>query len=415
MSTAVLVLNCGSSSVKFALIDPRSGERHLSGLAERVGTPEASVVGKIGATKIPLDGLTGTDHQGVVGRILTWVTGWAQEHDVEVAAVGHRMVHGGAAFAESVRLDEEALAAVRRCIPLAPLHNPANIAGVEAVTATYPDVPQVGVFDTAFHQSMPPVAYRYAVPKEWFTQYGVRRYGFHGTSHLYICEQAARMLGRPLADLRIVTAHLGNGCSLAAVRGGVSMDTSMGLTPLEGVMMGTRSGDLDPGVPAYIAGRTGADIAAITDDLNKRSGMLGLSGVSNDLREVWDAADAGDEDAALALEVFSYRIAKYVASLIVPLGGMDLLVFAGGIGENDERVRARVVEHLAFLGMRLDPAANDATIRGQAGTITVAGAPGTPTAVVVPTDEELVIARDAHRLTEDPTNTRAACAGEARA
>lgn len=396
VSTAVLVLNCGSSSVKFALIDPSTGERHLSGLAERVGRPDASVVGKVDGEKIPLDGLTGTDHQGVVGRILTWVTDWASAHDVQVGAVGHRMVHGGATFAESVLLEEAAMAAIRDCVPLAPLHNPANIAGVEAVLAMYPDVPQVGVFDTAFHQTMPPVAYRYAVPQEWYDDLGVRRYGFHGTSHLYISAQAAEMLGRPLSELRVVTAHLGNGCSLSAIKDGKSVDTSMGLTPLEGVVMGTRSGDLDPGVAGYVAGRTGQDIAAVTDDLNKRSGLLGLSrGVSNDMRELWAAADAGNEDAALALDIFCYRIAKYIASLVVPLGGLDVLVFSGGIGENDDRVRARVLEQLGFLGLTLDQAANAATIRGAAGPIT---APAPAVAVVVPTDEELVIARDADRI-----------------
>ncbi|WP_116115343.1 acetate/propionate family kinase [Austwickia chelonae] len=396
MSTAVLVLNCGSSSVKFALIDPVTGVRHLSGLSERVGTPEVTITAKIGAEKTALDGMTSTDHQGVVGRILSWVTEWAQAHGVEISSVGHRMVHGGASFAESVLLDEAAMAEVSRCIPLAPLHNPANIAGVEAVTATYPDVPQVGVFDTAFHQTMPAVAYRYAVPQEWYTDYGVRRYGFHGTSHLYISAQAAEMVGRPLSEMRVVTAHLGNGCSLTAIKDGISVDTSMGLTPLEGVMMGTRSGDLDPGILAYIAGRTGADVDQVTDALNKRSGMLALSGVSNDLREVWAAADSGDADALLALDVFCYRIAKYVASLAVPLGGLDLLVFSGGIGENDEGVRARVIEHLGFLGLVLDAEANNACIRGAAGTITQ---PGAAAAVVVPTDEELVIARDAQRIT----------------
>lgn len=394
MSTAVLVLNCGSSSVKFALIDPLTGARHVSGLAERVGTSDAAIMAAIGDDKRSLEGFASTDHWGIVGRILTWVTDWAREHHVSVSAVGHRMVHGGATFAESVLLDEAAMAAVRDCIPLAPLHNPANIAGVEAVTATYPEVPQVGVFDTAFHQTMPPIAYRYAVPQEWYHEHGVRRYGFHGTSHLYISAQAAELVGRPLAELRVVTAHLGNGCSLAAVKDGVSVDTSMGLTPLEGVMMGTRSGDLDPGVPAYIAGCTGQDIAAITDDLNKRSGLLALSGVSNDMREVSVAVDAGDADAALAVDVFCYRIAKYVASLAVPLGGLDVLVFSGGIGENDVRVRARVVQHLGFLGLTLDADVNASCT----GTATVISSAGPATAVVVPTDEELVIARDADRI-----------------
>lgn len=396
MTSAVLVLNCGSSSVKFALYDPETRTRLLNGIAERVGTPDASVTIKFPDEPMTLTGLTETDHAGVLASILGELETWMADHDVTITAVGHRLVHGGEEFAGSVLLTDEAMDAVRRCSPLAPLHNPANIVGVEAAQAALPDVPQVGVFDTAFHQTMPPVAYRYAVPAEWYAEFGVRRYGFHGTSHLYVSATAAQMLDRPLAELKMVTAHLGNGSSLAAIRDGVSVDTSMGLTPLEGLVMGTRSGDLDPGILGYVADRTGADVAAITNDLNKRSGLLGLSELSNDMRTLVEAMDRGNENAALAIEVFCYRLAKYVAALAVPLGGIDVLVFTGGIGENSQPIRARVLEQLAFLGFELDRDANDRTIRGASGPITTPESRAT--ALVVATDEELVIARDAHRL-----------------
>ncbi len=416
MTPAVLVLNCGSSSLKFAVIDPDDGARFATGLAERVGTPDASARASF-ATRI--DGPSGADggstrvetgdkgdvplphgseHSAVLRAVLDKVAAWARDLGVELVAVGHRVVHGGEEFAASAVLTDEALSSVRACIPLAPLHNPANLAGIEAAQQLLPDVPHVGVFDTAFHQSMPPVAYRYAVPAQWVDDYGVRRYGFHGTSHRYVSARAAQLLDRTDdADLRVVTAHLGNGCSLAAVRGGLSIDTSMGLTPLEGVVMGTRSGDLDPGVLGYVAERTGADIAAITDDLNRRSGLLGLSGVSNDMRELEAAADQGDAGARLALDVFAYRLAKYVASLTVPLGGLDVLVFTGGIGENSAPVRAATLRHLAHLGLVLDEQANERCVRGVAGVITREDQ--SPLAIVVPTDEELVIARDAAALT----------------
>ena len=395
MSSAVLVLNCGSSSVKFALYDPELRERLLNGLAERVGTPDASITIKYASGPRTIADLAGTDHKGVLTTVLDELGDWMTENGVTISSVGHRLVHGAEEFAESALITEETLEAVRRCSPLAPLHNPANIAGVEAAQAVLPDVPHVGVFDTAFHQTMPQVAYRYAVPTEWYADYGVRRYGFHGTSHLYVSGAAADMLGKPLEDLKIVTAHLGNGSSLAAIRDGVSVDTSMGLTPLEGLVMGTRSGDLDPGILAYIAGRTGADVDSITNDLNKRSGLLGLSELSNDMRELEAAAADGHEQASLALEVFSYRLAKYIAALAVPLGGIDVLVFTGGIGENSHGTRARVLDQLAFLGFELDAEANERTIRGEGGPIT---RNERPVALVVPTDEELVIARDAHRL-----------------
>jgi len=294
-----------------------------------------------------------------------------------------------------VLVDAKVLDAIRSFIPLAPLHNPANLAGIEAVRAARPDLPQVAVFDTAFHQTMPPRAYRYAVPEEWYTRYGVRRYGFHGTSHRFVSERAAALLGRPLGELRLVTAHLGNGCSLAAVRDGVSVDTTMGLTTLEGLVMGTRSGDVDPGMFGYLADRAGLSVGQLTDVLNTASGLAGLSGVSNDMRTVEAAAAAGNERAWLALEVFVHRLAKAIAGMVVGLGGLDALVFTAGIGEHSAEIRGRVLASLGFLGLAEDTEANARHGRDTGGRISP---DGPVLALVVPTDEELMIARDSARL-----------------
>ena len=305
------------------------------------------------------------------------------------------MVHGGDRFSASVLVDDDVIAAIRSFAPLAPLQNPADLAGIEAIRAARPGLPQVAVFDTAFHQTMPASAFRYAVPEEWYTRHGVRRYGFHGISHRFVSERAAALLGRPLGELRLVTAHLGNGCSAAAIRDGVSVDTTMGLTPLEGLVMGTRSGDVDPGVFAYLAEQTGLSAAELTETLNTRSGLLGLSGTSNDMRHVQDAAARGDERARLALDVFVHRLAKAVAGLVTSLDRLDALVFTGGIGENSAIVRGLVLARLGFLGLAEDPAANAAHGRSTGGRIS---RPGPVQALVVPTDEELMIARDTARL-----------------
>ena len=304
-------------------------------------------------------------------------------------------MHGGERFTASVLIDDEVIAAVRSFSHLAPLHNPANLAGIEAVRAILPDLPQVAVFDTSFHQTMPPRAFRYAVPEEWYTRYGVRRYGFHGISHRFVSGRAAEMLGRPPGELRLVTAHLGNGCSAAAVRDGKSVDNTMGMTPLAGLVMGTRSGDVDPGLHAYLAERAGLSIDEITGALNAESGLLGLSGVSNDMRTVETAAAGGNERARLALEVFAYRLAMAVAALVVGLERLDALVFTGGIGENSPVVRGLVLAQLGFLGLAEDVAANAAHGRDTGGRISPAGP---VLALVVPTDEELLIARDTARV-----------------
>jgi len=389
----VLALNSGSSSVKFALLTPETGERVLDGLAEEVGTDQAMLhvrgPGSGGPVEEPLpDG----SRQAVISRVLDHVV---DAGHADLLGAGHRVVHGGDRFTASVLVDDEVIAAIRSFAPLAPLQNPADLAGIETIRAVRPELPQVAVFDTAFHQTMPPRAYRYAVPQEWYTRYGVRRYGFHGTSHRFVSERAAALLGRPLAELNLVTAHLGNGCSAAAVRGGVSVDTTMGLTPLEGLVMGTRSGDVDPGVFGYLAGRTGLSAAELTEALNTRSGLLGLSETSNDMRTVQDAAARGDERAALAVEVFVHRLAKAIAGLVTSLARLDALVFTGGIGENSAVVRGLVLARLGVLGLAEDPAANAAHGRATGGRIS---RPGPAQALVVPTDEELMIARDTARL-----------------
>jgi acetate kinase len=387
----VLVLNSGSSSVKFALVDPVNGRRRVDGEAERVGAPGASLQVRRYPGEPVTESLSGATPEAVIARILDLLAGDGHE----AAGAGHRVVHGGERFTASVLVDDEVIEAIRSFIPLAPLHNPANLAGIEAVRAARPGLPQVAVFDTAFHQTMPPRAFRYAVPQDWYTTHQVRRYGFHGTSHRYVSAQAAVLLQRPLAHLRLVTAHLGNGCSAAAVRDGVSVDTTMGLTPLEGLVMGTRSGDIDPGVFGYLAGQTGASAAGLTDVLNTGSGLLGLSGSSNDMRTIQDAAAAGDDRAQLAIDVFVHRLAKAIAALVTSLDRLDALVFTGGIGENSVLVRHLVLGRLGFLGLTEDAEANAGHGRDTRGRIT---APGPVQALVVPTDEELMIARDTARL-----------------
>jgi acetate kinase len=389
----VLVLNSGSATVKFALIDPASGQRVLGGQAEQVGTQDALLhVQRDGGDPVT-EPLTDGSNQAVVSRILADLP--APGSRPGLVAAGHRVVHGGARFTASVLVDDAVIAAIREVAPLAPLHNPANLAGLEAVRAVRPDLPQVAVFDTAFHQTMPPAAFRYAVPEEWYTRYGVRRYGFHGTSHRYVSGRAAALLSRPLGELRLVTAHLGNGCSLAAVRDGVSVDTTMGLTPLEGLVMGTRSGDVDPGMFGYLAGQAGLTVDQLTDALEGASGLAGLSGVGNDMRAVQSAAAAGDERARLALDVFVHRLAKAVAGMVVGLGRLDALVFTGGIGEGSVEVRSQAPALLAFLGLAEDPEANARHGRATGGRISP---DGPVLALVVPTDEELMIARDTARL-----------------
>ena len=357
----VLVINSGSSSVKYQLIESATGDRVASGIVEEV-----------------------SDHQVALERVVGEI---ASLHDGgAVDAIGHRIVHGGEVFSEPTVITDDVVRVVRELVALAPLHNPANLAGVEAARRAWPDVPQVAVFDTAFHRTLPEHAYRYAVPAAWYTDHGVRRYGFHGTSHDFVSSKAADLLGRPRSELDLIVAHLGNGASMAAIASGRCIDTSMGLSPLEGLVMGTRSGDVDPAIITHVAGASGRSEAGVVDDLNRSSGLLGLCGAS-DMRSVEARAAAGDAAAELALDVFCYRIVKYVGGYVAALGRCDALVFTAGIGEHSPRVRAQVCDRLAVFGIELDP---DRNARSQ----NVITTDGSPTAVlVVPTDEEHAIAQ----------------------
>ncbi|MCX7782161.1 MAG: acetate kinase [Meiothermus sp.] len=387
-----LVLNCGSSSLKFALLNLQDRSTVASGLAERLLEVQPTLRVKLGPDEETAP-LPGSGHTVAMQGILQWL----EKHNLraQVVQIGHRVVHGGERFKRATRIDEGVLSQIEACVPLAPLHNPSNLLGIRAAMAAFPRLPQVAVFDTAFHQTMPPHAYRYAVPQGWYTQHGVRRYGFHGTSHAYVTQEAARMLEIPLQNTCFVSAHLGNGCSITAVRGGRSVDTSMGLTPLEGLVMGTRSGDLDPGIHAYLAEHLGLSLAEVTELLNKQSGLLGLSGLSNDLRELERAAADGHAEARLAIEIFCYRLAKYASALCVPLGRLDALIFTGGIGENSALVRAKTLGYLAWMGFVLDAELNTVMIRGNSGVITQ---PGSPVAMVVRTNEELMIALEVEEV-----------------
>jgi acetate kinase len=387
----VLVLNSGSSSVKFALLHPGSGERVLGGLAEEVGTPDAVLHVQHGAGEPVTEKLGDGSYQTVIAQIF----GHLPDSGPDLLGAGHRVVHGGNRFTASVLVDDEVIAAIESFNHLAPLHNPRALAGIEAVRAARPDLPQVAAFDTAFHHTMPPRAYRYAVPEDWYARYGVRRYGFHGTSYRYVSQRAAELLGRPLGELHLVAAHLGNGCSATAIRGGVSVDTTMGLTPMEGLVMGTRSGDVDPGMFGYLAEQAGLTVDQLTDTLDTKSGLAGLSGVGNDMRAILSAAADGNERAQLAIEVFVHRLAKAVAALVTSLDRLDALIFTGGIGEHSADVRRLVLARLAFLGLAEDPEANAQHGRATSGRITP---DGPVLALVVPTDEELMIARDTARL-----------------
>ena len=388
----ILVLNCGSSSAKFAVIDANDGRERISGIAQRLGTPLASLDWKYEGIK-KSQPVAGADHNVALRRVVDLLVeaGLAEG----LAGVGHRVVHGGAAFSGSRAITPEVLEKIEECIPLGPLHNPPNLLGIRVAQELFPKLPQVAVFDTAFHQTMPPRAYTYPVPYEWLERYQVRRYGFHGTSHRFVARQAASLLGLATGDHALVTAHLGNGCSCTAVKDGQSVDTTMGLTPLEGVMMGTRSGSVDPAIIGHMAKALRVPGRQIIDALNTKSGLLGVSGLSNDMRSVEEAAESGNERARLAVEIFCYVLAKALASLVVPLGRLDALVFTGGIGENSTVVRARVVEQLAFLGLSIDPAANAVHGEGRDGRIS---RQLRPAVLVVPTNEELMIAQDTAQI-----------------
>lgn len=395
MTSMILVINCGSSSLKFALMNPRTQEVVLNGLAEKLGLAEAGIRFRHGEVQVNVP-LAHADHVSAMRSLVDYLR--EQDWLDAVVAIGHRVVHGGESFQASVLIDETVIAEIEQCSRLAPLHNPAHLIGIRHALAAFPGLPQVAAFDTAFHQTMPQHAYLYAVPMDWYHSHGVRRYGFHGTSYRFVAREAARMLHKPLHEVALVVAHLGNGASVAAIRGGQSVDTSMGLTPLEGLVMGTRSGDIDPGMFAYLEAETGMDTQQVTDALNKQSGLLGLSGLSSDCRELEQANAEGHAGAQRALEVFCYRLAKHIAGQMVAAGaGLDALVFTGGIGENSAWVRARTMAWLAPLGFFVEETANQACIAGEGGFIHAA--PSRPV-LVVNTNEELMIALDTAELAD---------------
>lgn len=390
----ILVLNCGSSSLKGAVLDNDNGEVLLSCLGEKLTTPDAYITFKKDGQKHRVELADRHDHTGAVGALLDELKKYGLDADVK--AVGHRVVHGGEKYSASVLINDEVIAQLEACIPLAPLHNPANISGILAAQEHFPGLPNVGVMDTSFHQTMPERAYTYAVPRELRKKYAFRRYGFHGTSMRYVAPEAARILGKPLEDLRMIVAHLGNGASITAIRNGKSVDTSMGFTPIEGLVMGTRCGDIDPGVYSYLTAHAGMNIEQVDEMLNKKSGLLGISELSNDCRTLEIAADEGHEGARLALEVMTYRLAKYIASMSVACGGIDALVFTGGIGENSRNIRAKTVAYLDYLGLHIDTKANMEKRYGNSGIISPTGS--MPAVLVVPTNEELMIALDTAEL-----------------
>lgn len=393
----VLVINCGSSSLKFQLINSESEAVLAKGLCERIGidgsrlnhTPaggekvviESPMPSHADAIKLVIDALVDEKH-GVINSMS------------EIGAVGHRVVHGGEKFSGSVVIDEAVKEGMRECIPLAPLHNPANLIGIEACEKVMPNVPQVGVFDTAFHQTMPEEAFLYGIPYEYYEKYKIRRYGFHGTSHNYVSGKAAEMLGKPIEQLKIITCHLGNGSSVAAVKNGKVIDTTMGLTPLAGILMGTRSGDLDPAIVTFLMEKENLDIDGINEVLNKKSGVFGVSGVSSDFRDLDAASKEGNKRAQAALKMFSYGIKKYIGAYCAAMGGTDAVVFTAGVGENDGAMRAAIVDGLEFLGIKIDAEKNK--LRGEAIDISAEGA--SVRTLVIPTDEEMMIATETERL-----------------
>lgn len=389
----ILVLNCGSSSVKYKLIDSDSKKVLAEGGVEKIGLPDSFL-----KFKKP-DGQKETIYvdmptaKEAVKNILDLLTdpkqGVVKSLD-EIEAVGHRVVHGMEDFSESVLITPEVIKKVKEAYSVAPLHNPANVTGIEAVESLVPGVPQVAVFDTAFHQTMPRKAFMYALPYEMYEKYGVRRYGFHGTSHRYVSKRACEFLGLPYEKQRIITCHIGNGGSITAIRDGVSVDTSMGLTPTEGLMMGTRSGDVDPGALIYLMERENLDAAALSKLVNKQSGVLGISGISSDMRDIEEAIEKGDDKAKLALEMYEYRIIKYIGQYVAVLGGVDVIVFTGGVGENQIGTREAVCRQFEFLGITFDEEANK--VRGK--EVEISGKDSKVHVVVIPTDEELMIAQD---------------------
>ena len=391
----ILVVNCGSSSLKFQLIDSETEEVAASGLCERIGL-DGALIYKVNGDKIKQE-IDLPDHEVAIKKVLDTLLdkeiGVLTSLD-EIGAIGHRMVHGGEKFSSSVIINEEIIKQIETCNDLAPLHNPANLLGVRACQEVMPGVPNVVVFDTAFHQTMPSKAYLYALPKEYYEKYGVRRYGFHGTSHSFVSKRLAELAGLDINNPRMIICHIGSGASISAIKDGKSVDTSMGMTPLEGLMMGTRSGDMDPAIIEFICQKENITVQEMTTILNKKSGALGLSGLSNDYRDLVEAAQGGNQDAINALDVMVYRVIKYIGAYYMALGGVDAIALTAGVGENNLELRAKIVEGLAAIGIKLDVEAN--AVRGDERKISTDDSAAQ--VWVVPTNEELAIARETARL-----------------
>lgn len=395
----ILVLNCGSSSVKYKLIEIKANKVLAEGGIEKIGLPDAFIKFKFGNEKIQQD-LDINDHVGAIKSILDNLT--SKEYGCikdfkEIDAVGHRVVHGGEKFNKSVLINDEVIAKIKECYGIAPLHNPVNMAGIDAINEVLPEVPQVGVFDTAFHQTMPAKSYMYALPYKYYAEDGVRRYGFHGTSHRYVSQRVCEFLGIEPKGKKIITCHVGNGGSITAVKNGKSIDTSMGLTPTEGLMMGTRCGDVDPGALIFLMDKHNLSSKDMLNMVNKESGLAGVSGVSSDMREITAAAKQGNEKAILSLEMYEQRITKYVGAFAAEMGGVDIIVFTGGVGEHQSSTRANVCKPLRFMGVEIDDAANDAN-NGDEGIISTPNS--AVKVVVIPTDEEYMIAKDTEAIIE---------------
>ena len=395
----ILVLNCGSSSVKYKLIEIKANKVLAEGGIEKIGLPDAFIKFKFGNEKIQQD-LDINDHVGAIKSILDNLT--SKEYGCikdfkEIDAVGHRVVHGGEKFNKSVLINDEVIAKIKECYGIAPLHNPVNMAGIDAINEVLPEVPQVGVFDTAFHQTMPAKSYMYALPYKYYAEDGVRLYGFHGTSHRYVSQRVCEFLGVEPKGKKIITCHVGNGGSITAVKDGKSIDTSMGLTPTEGLMMGTRCGDVDPGALIFLMDKHNLSSKDMLNMVNKESGLAGISGVSSDMREITAAAKQGNEKAILSLEMYEQRITKYVGAFAAEMGGVDIIVFTGGVGEHQSSTRANVCNPLRFMGVEIDDAANDAN-NGDEGIISTPNS--AVKVVVIPTDGEYMIAKDTEAIIE---------------
>ena len=393
----VLVINCGSSSLKYQVLDMTNEELLAKGLVERIGI-KGSIINheKTGQEKFKLE-IPMKDHKDAIGHVLEALLD--KDHGVlasmeDIGAVGHRVVHAGEKYAYSVKITQDVIDALEECTDLAPLHNPPNLLGIAACKELMPNTPMVGVFDTAFHQTMNPEVFIYAIPYEYYDKYRVRRYGFHGTSHKYVAERAAQILGKDSNNFKVITCHLGNGASITAVKDGKCINTSMGFTPLEGLVMGTRSGDIDPAIISFLAEKEGISVDAVNTILNKKSGVMGISGVSSDFRDLETAAEEGNQRAELAIKVFAHRVKFYIGAYIAELNGADAIVFTAGVGENDIGMRALILQEMDHLGIRLDEKAND--VRGKERIISTEDSK--VKVLLVPTNEELMIARDTYHI-----------------